>query len=973
MRPISPIILLCLCLVALGATPAQAQGPVSGSISGTVTDNTGAVLPGVTVTAASPAMLGTQTAVTNEQGIYRFPSVPPGAYKLTYELPGFTTVVREGIQVGLGFLASVNVQLGVATLQETVTVSGESPVVDTQNTTIQNNFTSEMLKSIPNARDIWSLIAEAPGMTVSRFDVGGSTAGTQTGYTAYGTGGQNRVQLDGTNTTESTGAAGFYYDYGAFEEVSFGASNAADAQMPTPGVMVNTVLKSGGNEVHGDLYFDYENEDLQGNNITPELKAKGVGEGTRIMKYFDPNFNLGGPIKKDKLWYFTSIRHQEVATTTTGWPFEAPGTGPNFLTRLQNVTYKFTYQVNQNNKFSHFLQWGRKLQPYRDAGADVSLDGVYKQDSYSWAGKVEWNRIVSPTFFFDARFITFAYNWPNFSYGADGALDGPRRHRMTDEITGRDAGSWHLRRLDRRRYGGEVVANWYRDNFLGGNHSLKFGYLSEWEQGEVEADDYLDSIRLRFRSTNGIDFSTPFRVDITNNPTVYIDDLWHHGAFVQDQIMVGPRLTINAGLRWDYYSNYQPEQPVREAPFRDFFYGGVPLQTSGGPFSLPRQSFADDWLVPRRSAIMAYPADFAPRVGVSWDVGGDGKSVLKASWGRFFSNPAVDLTDDTNPIQNTQARFGWNDRNGDRRFQMNELGPFVSLSGGAQNTVQEDIDHPFTDEANVFFERQLIPDLGVRVGYIWKKQNNQWDLQDLARPRDLWSVPFTVADRGPDGLVGTSDDGPSFTAFNLCAGCVQPSRREWQAPDDFDQTFKNVDVTINKRMSSRWSLVASYLFTWRNESWFGSPEHPNEDLNNFNDTTLWTFKLFGTYQAPFGINVSPVLRHQAGDPLPRRLSVSTNGGTFIMLVEPEGTYRETNVTIFDTRVEKTFDLGQRRRLGLFVDAFNLNNSHAAQTMDSQTGRTTVTVDGVQTVIPRFLRPTIVIAPRIFRFGVKLSF
>lgn len=975
------LVVSAIAALLLSIAPASAQGPTSGSINGTVTDNTGAILPGVTVTASSPALLGSQTAITNDQGIYRFPSVPPGVYKLTYELAGFASVVRQGIQVPLGFAATINVQLAVGALQESVTVSGESPVVDTQNTTVQNNFNSEQLKTIPNARDIWSLMAEAPGMTVSRFDVGGSTAGTQTGFQAYGSGGQNRVQVDGANTTEGTAAAGFYFDYGAFEEISFGASNAADAQMPTPGVMINTVIKSGGNQIHGDAYADYESESLQSDN-TKSLKSLGVGKGTRITKYYDPNFNLGGPIRKDKFWYFTSLRNQAIATTTTGWPFDGdPNSAPDFLTRLQNVTYKLTYQLNQNNKISHFLQWGRKFQPYRDASANRSLDAIYSQNSFSYAGKVEWNHIVSPTLFFDLRATAFGYNWPNQPYAADGTVAKGKEglnYRRSDQITGNQAGGYSGYRYDRRRWQYELVGNWYRDALLGANHSIKFGWTSENESIEDEEYGARDSMELIFRSTSGVDFTTPYRIAFESDPTTFNDALWHHGAFVQDQITVSPRITVNAGARWDYYNAYEPEQDVRESPWREFFWGGQPFQTPSGPYSIPASSFAGTWVVPKHPGIIKVN-NVAPRLGVSWDVQGNGHTVLKANFGRFYFNPGVAYSDDVNPIQETTATFGWTDKNGDRLFQMNELGNFVSLAGGARNTVAPGIKNAYTDEASVFFERQLIPDLGLRVGYVWKKQNNQWALVDLSRPYDLWSVQRTTTDPGPDGRVGTSDDAP-LTYYDLAK--VTTSQLQWQARDDFDQTYKNVDVTLNKRMSNRWSLVASYLFTWRNESWLNSaggnnnrnvPQNPNEALNNFTDDTLATFKLFGTYQAPWGINISPVYRFQQGDPLPRRVAVATNGGTFNMLVEPTSKYRETNVSIFDTRLEKQIRLGGAKRLGLFFDAYNINNSHAFQTQDSITGLRTINVDGVTSQVPRFLYPTVVISPRIYKFGARFSF
>jgi hypothetical protein len=211
-----------------------------------IKDAQGGVLPGVTVTATSPAQIGQLTAVTNEAGIYRFPAVPPGEYRLAYELSGFQASVRDGLRVTLGANTQINLVLNVATLQESVTVSGASPVIDTSATRMQTNYDQQMLSSLPNARDMWSLLATTPSVTLNRVDVGGSTMGTQTTYFAYGYSGQNRPLVEGINTTEGTAAAGFYLDYGSFEEVFIGAAGNS-AEMPNPGVLTQFVSKSGGN------------------------------------------------------------------------------------------------------------------------------------------------------------------------------------------------------------------------------------------------------------------------------------------------------------------------------------------------------------------------------------------------------------------------------------------------------------------------------------------------------------------------------------------------------------------------------------------------------------------------------------------------------------------------------------------------------------------------------------------------------
>src|SRR5687768_3134298 len=323
----SNIIWALAAVMLLGAAPAFAQGggaSSTGSISGEVKDTQGGVLPGVTVTATSPAQIGVLTAVTNEAGIYRFPSVPPGEYKLAFELAGFQNLTRDGIRITLGFNAQVNVQLGVASVQETITVSGQSPVIDTSATRMQTNYDQQMLASIPNARDMWSLLATTPSVTLNRIDVGGATAGTQTTYFAYGYSGQNRPLIEGINTTEGTSAAGFYLDYGSFEEVFIGAAGNS-AEMPNPGVLTQFVGKSGSNQLGLDVYYDYENEDIQSSNLDPDQVRPAPGatirpDGNRLASYKNFNLGVGGPIVKDKVWgHFAYLNQQNsVAAPPSG-------------------------------------------------------------------------------------------------------------------------------------------------------------------------------------------------------------------------------------------------------------------------------------------------------------------------------------------------------------------------------------------------------------------------------------------------------------------------------------------------------------------------------------------------------------------------------------------------------------------------------------------------------------------------------
>lgn len=958
-----------VCRVACGLTllfalthPALAQ--TTGSINGTVTDNSGAMLPGVTITATGPALMGGQTALTNAEGQYRFPTLPPGAYTLRFELPGFSAVIRDGILVQVGFTATVPVQLQVASLAETVTVTGNSPVVDVQNTNIQNNFTNEVMKSIPSARDIWALIGMTPGVTVERFDVGGSRAGTQTDYQAYGLSSQVRVMADGANLTEGTGGEP-YFDFGSFEEVQLGTS-ANDASMPSPGLLINTVIKSGGNTLRGELYFDYENEHLQSRNITDELQRRGIGEGGRITSYYDPNFNVGGPIKRDKLWYFFSFRGQRAGRTVSGFPVDNPTADVEFVTRLTGLTYKFTYQLNQNNKLSQWFQVRRKEQPHRDAGTNRYLDAVFKQDSISPYGGAEWHRIVSPTFFFNARFGTWGYNWANYAYGPDMSLNENFSTRMMERVTEIQRGSAFADRTKRRRWQVDWTGTLFRDDWAGGNHAIKGGYTGERESEKNIDDGYHDEMRLHFDSPATAPFTVPWRVQIYNTPTTSLDALWHHGAFVHDQITVGRRLTLNVGIRWDRYRLDHPEQDVQAAPFRDFFYAGQPLP-NGYSIQVPFPDFRAPQV-----EILQYNAAFGPRLGVAYDLLGDGKNVVKASWGRFYHNPGP-ITD-YNPVRNLNFTFGWNDRNADRRFTFDELGPFVTSSGSSRDFVDPDLGHPYTDDYNVFFERQVAANLGARVGFIYKNQNRLYETIEQARVASLFTLPRTINDPGPDGLAGTADDAAPFTVFDIPAGVtLPPSVGRLETPDQNYNRYKNVEFMVNKRMSNRWALVASAHYLWADTTLWGKAEDPNEALYNDYSFTNWSFKLFGTYQAPWGVMITPLLRHQSGDPMRRRINVTLRSGTFQYTAEGFGKYRVDNPTIVDTKIEKRFRLPADHMFAVFFDAFNLTNSNAAETADNITGRRTTSVNGASVEYAQFMRPTVILNPRVYRFGVKYEF
>jgi hypothetical protein len=945
--------LLAASLAVAAAAPAFAQGggaSSTGTIQGRVTDAQGAVLPGVTVIATSPALLGQQTAVTSETGNYRFPAVPPGTYVLSYELAGFNTVKREGIQITLGFTANVNVELALATLQETVTVTGESPVIDTSTTRVQQNFKLEQLQSIPNGRDMWALLAVTPSVQMGRIDVGGNRAGTQTGYTAYGFNGQVRVLIEGINTTEGTGGAGFYFDYASLEEVFLGTSGQG-AEMPNPGVQSQFIAKSGGNQFSGEYYLDWYNNSLQGSNIPDEYTVATAFNNSpirpgsnEIANYYDTAINVGGPIKRDKIWWHFTYREQENQVQQPNFLFDQ-----TFNTKLWNPVAKVTYQANQNHKLIGYFQWGQKNQPNRLPQAPYTYTDpgqTFMQDSGSWVYKAEWNGTLSDKLYVEARYGDFGYYFPLIANSDLGYFWRDTGRAVLE-------GSHQRWQLDRDRKQTTAAATYFLDTTRG-SHTLKFGgeLLKElaWEGYQEQWGGGMDLIY-----NNGVSNQVVF-----GPPTASCDvgslsahecltsesALDHFGMFVNDTWAVG-RATVNAGLRYDRYHGWLPEQEQ--------------LASVIGPVALEAKTFPEThfftWNV------------VAPRVGFVYDLAGDGRTVMKANYGLYWHNPGAAIPGTANPNTATKSEtWTWNDVNGDRRFQPGENVSLVTRSLEGSIGIDPNIEAPVTHEASIWLERQLNDTMGVRAGFVYKTEDDLIQTYQPGRDNAAFTVPYSITDPGIDGRAGTADDSTlTFLGMPNSAAAQFPNTNVVMNTDRFGR-YKTFEVSANRRYGNRWSASLGGSHTWLNDFPTGLfPNNPN--LPGAENRTTWQFKATASYDAAWGIRLSPVLRHQSGVNFARTIAISVPAGSGLVgtsgtgdrgtaYVEPANSNREDNIWVFDVRAEKTVELRGRLRTRLFLDLFNITNSHASETISRATGLS-------------YLKPSAILAPRVARLGFRL--
>jgi hypothetical protein len=944
-------------LVALSfSAPAFAQGggaSSTGTIQGRVTDAQGAVLPGVTVTATSPALIQPQTTVTSDTGNYRFPAVPPGAFELTYELAGFNTLKRSGIQITLGFTANVNVELALATLQETVTVSGASPVIDTSATRIQQNFKLDQLQSIPNGRDMWALLAVTPSVQMARIDVGGNRAGTQTGYTAYGFNGQVRVLIEGINTTEGTGGAGFYFDYASLEEAFLGTSGQS-AEMPNPGVQSQFIARSGSNQFQGEYHLDWYNNSLQGSNIPDEYTAPTAfgnspirEHSNEIDRYYDHDINIGGPIKKDKIWVFGTYREQFNAVAQPNFNFDS-----TFNTKLWNPVIKGTYQVNQKNKVIGYFQWGQKEQPNRLPFASYTYNSpeqTFKQDSGSWVYKGEWNGTINDKLYLEARYGDFGYYFPLLTNSSDSFFWNDTGRAVSE-------GAHQIWQLDRDRKQYNLAATYFLDTGKG-SHTFKMGaeLLKEraWE-------GYLQQRggNISHNYNNGVANTVVFYFQTANDAgklsaheeLMAKAALDHLGMFVNDTWAIG-RATVNAGFRYDRYHGWLPEQEQLAGSLSAWAPQFPSLANLVQAKTFPETHFYT-WNVA------------APRIGFTFDLSGDGRTVLKGNYGLYWHNPGVGVASDANPnTPSKSATYTWNDVNSDRRWQPGEEVTRTAASLEGALRLDPNITAPYSHEVSVWVERQITDTMGLRAGYVYKTEDDIIRTLQPGRPLEAYTVPFDFLDIGVDGVRGTADDRtmrmlgfPNSQAANFPTDQVVMNAPQYGR-------YSTYEVSLNKRYGNRWSGSMGYGFTQQENFPENYPLNPNQP--GVEDRTLWNFKASASYDAPFGVRFSPVLRHQSGVNFARTVAIATPTGSGLVATgtgyaEPANSNREDNIWVFDVRTEKTLSLGSRVRIRAYLDLFNITNSHASETISRATGLS-------------YLKPSAILAPMTARVGFRFIF
>ncbi|MBY0493230.1 MAG: carboxypeptidase regulatory-like domain-containing protein [Cyanobacteria bacterium] len=947
-----------LALVATIAGPAWAQQQ-TGSISGRAEDTSGAALPGVTVSITSDNLIGgPRTAVTDESGTYRFTLLPGGKYTVKFELSGFGTLNIEAVSLNAGGAATINGKLNLATIQETVTVTSQSPTIDLESSKVAVNWDQQKLDELPYSRSLTGLVSLIPGLYATSLDVGGSSFGTGSGPAArtFGRTGGGVVSYDGMIWDQT------YGDFGTYEEAQI-TTAAKGADSMNPGVTMNLVVKSGSNTFKGTGSANYQSGDFQSTNVNAELLAKGYAPGTnKFTKLQDYYAEAGGPIMKDKLWFYASHRDASSGNFIPGFVRLSDRQQVEFYTKLQDPTAKITYQITKNNKFEAMAQVGRKWQPYRSASRFVPLESTQNQDSWSLVGpSFKWQSVLTPKSTFESSLQRGGYWWPDVPWTSD--------VRKTDLATNNGPTRGAFLETDRKPRRWQYGATYAYFAELGGrNHELKTGYLGWRNLQETTNIGYPNQQQYRYRSVAGDPgcneasnydgcFTRPDSVLVYDYPNTTASGEWYNSAYFNDRITVSQKLTVNAGVRFDRYSSFLPKQ-------------GNP---GTGPFATQNIfEYKGESNYPIYSTVV-------PRVSAVYDLTGQGRIAVRGSYGRYVggssgasANPGPGAADVNPNAIITRTYSNWD---GSIPYVPGATTPTSTSGGGLNRTIDPNLKGPYVDEYTAGVDVGLNRTMTLQFNYVRKIDGNGNKSINLALPYDAYTVTTTGVDAGPDNLAGTADD-QTLTVYSVPRTYPtfgQNIERIVQA--EGNNRYHAMGVTFNKQYSNNWSFLFSFDTDYRDLR-NNAPRNPNEALYGPGTTTgnnygvqnfqfakpSWNYavRFSGSYLMKWNITYASSLLMQSGDYFFREVQIRDALGTQLPIrINPQaGRYGWTR--IWDNRFSKRIKTWRNQSIEGEINIYNTLNLNTITTQTNRIGAT-------------FLQPTEILAPRVMKFGVKYRF
>jgi hypothetical protein len=977
----------------------------TGSVIEKAVDESGAAMPGVTVTLTSPVLPRPLTGVTDADGVCRFPSLTVGTYTVKATIQGFQTVSREAV-VLQGQTATIETTMKIGQMTEEVTVMGEAPVVDAKTTGVSINIDRNLIDSTPGGKDIWSLLEyKAPGVVMDQSassppDVGGNQGGLQRGMSARGVpNAQNTQLLNGVNVNDPA-AQGFsmnYYTPDTFDNVQVSTA-AQDISVGTGGVLINMVSRSGTNRFLGALSTTCQGScgvDTQAANIDSSQQALGLGGTSNTTEIItNTNGQGGGPLLKNRLFYFGSVNFQATHVNVIGFPAIPPAIFPTLLasTSQQDTTDilagegKLTYQPSGRNHFEGYLSKQRYDKPNRGANSGNTQDSDSKELDTFVIAQASWNMVMTNRMFLDSR---ISYNNTHFPLMQKTGLEP-----LTDNFTGnlyRNRTSSAL--MYRRRL--EVTSNWQYSvpKLFGGRHDFKAGFDNGYTP-ETVTTTRVDNVSLTMTTTSGTPRAT--QVQVFNTPTIVDRAVMTTALYGQDSYAYR-RLSVTAGIRWERVEGYLPPQHTPSSSYfpEGLVFNNVTIAGIFYPTYTVKTSFDpvhDDPLW----------HNFAPRTAVTYDLTGRGRTILKFAAGKYLDQ--INTGTPPNPNGSINQTYAWNDTNGDFIFQPGSAawdptknayvgGEFGALSSTSipnpAGTFDKSLRRPYRNELSVSVDHELFPTVLLSVSFQHMREHDQQGTIDSNI--DSWPQNYTLVtlrDPGRDGVANTGDE-QDIQAYSLVPGSVVSNKTV--NDDRLSQHYNGLEVDVSKRYSRGAAILAGYTYSHTRQDLLGLGNPNNVYVNAGGESggRRHNFKVAGSYELPYQVQVGVNYRISSGLPITRTWAVpvctasvvsnclNASSGTSVTInAEPRGSVLLPSLGSLDLRAGRFFMLGGSK-FDVSVDVFNVTNANTVFAVRTNTSTTTVRLNNdpanPQTSIASFLSPTGVLAPRILRFNLQYTF
>ena len=904
------LLMLGAALLVPGTASAQS------AIAGVVRDSSGAVLPGVTVEASSPALIEkVKSGTTNETGQYRIVDLRPGVYTVSFKLTGFNTVVRENIELESNFTAPINVEMRIGSLEENITVTGESPVVDVQTSGRREVVSEELIESLPTGRNFQLLAGTVPAVSTGVFDVGGSST-MWTGGSLLTHGSQtrdSRTLIDGmvADAMFGTGQCSCIYDNEAqTQEVSVQVSGGS-AENQTGGVLVNRIPKTGGNQYRGEFVGLFSNGDLQADNIDEDLNARGIRIGDQLYRLYDLNYSLGGPIVQDRLWFFVSGRNNAYNNYVAN-AFNPDGTRAVDDNTVKSFPGRITGQATSNDRFTVLFDWANKVRGHRGLSATVSPEASDRQTQpASHVAQAKWTRTQSSKLLIEAGYnntyigslfkyqpdiplatcrSAFAACPPGTNYGNIAKQDLILNTRWSASMPtavatapAHQPGTSHV-----------VVASM---SYVSGAHNLKVGIQNRSGWLKDLRRDINGDIVQQYR--NGV----PSQVQVLNTPLNNRVDLnADFGIYAQDTWTMR-RITLNPGIRFDYFNS---EVPAASAPAGRF---------------VPERSFEEIKNVPNWKNV-------SPRFGAAYDLFGNGKTAIKGNIGLYLQSEGTGFANTYNPqVFATDVRT-WNDLNRDDIAQENELGPTSNLTFGVRRNqnADPDINRPHQWLGDIGIQHELMPGLAVAVGYNRRSYEELIWTDNLAISHSDYTLLTTPDPRGNGELL------PVYNLDRAKLGLVNELDTNSSVNT---RVYNGFDLSFNYRLPKGGNIFGG-TSTGHVIAGTCEVDDPNSlrfcEQGDYDIPMATQFKLAGSYPTVWDIRFSATIQSTPGTERTITYQVTrtqiptlTQASVNVRLNEP-GTVFNDRVNQLDFSLTRTFRSGRfvfRPELSLF-NAFNAN-------------------------------------------------